>query len=51
MAVQAKLKENKWAWKDELPKPNETKEDGIPVKQVNDKKYYWYPYHNDERGK
>ena len=33
------------------PGPNKTIEDGIPVKQVNDKKYYWCPHHNDEKGK
>ena len=34
-----------------LPKPNETKEDGIPVQHVNDKKYYWCPHHKNEKGK
>ena len=51
LEAQAKPKENKWAWKDVLHKPNKTNEEGIPVKQVNDKKYYWFPHHNDEKHK
>ena len=42
---------NKWAWKDELPTPNVTKEDNIPIKTMKDKKYYWCPNHNDGKGK
>ena len=42
---------NKWAWKDEPPTPNVTKEDNIPIKTVNNKKYYWCPNHSDGKGK
>ena len=44
-------KRNKWAWKDEALKTNSMKEDGIPVKNMNDKKYFWCPKHNYRCGK
>ena len=31
------------------PKSNKTKEDGILLKQVGNKKYYWCLHHNEER--
>ena len=41
---------NKWEWKNTVPKDTNDKEDGVPVKEFQKKKYFWCPHHNNAAG-
>ena len=41
---------NKWDGKNTAPKDTNAKEDGVPVREFQKKKYFWCPHHNNGAG-
>ena len=41
---------SKWEWKNTAPKDTNAKEDGVPVREFQKKKYFWCPHHNNGAG-
>ena len=40
----------KWDWKNTSPKHTNAKEDGVPIREFQKKKYFWCPHHNNGTG-
>ena len=45
-----KKTDNKCDWKNTAPKDTNAKEDGVPVREFQKKKYFWCPHHNNGAG-